>query len=213
MSRLLCSAEYPTCAEMRQFLDHGSPHRALRQDAGAQPHALGDDAAAEAACDGAGHRPSRAARKDRRQRGCAARAHRRFSNCWRSRRRAGRGRPAGIRDAARRKIRPRGVVPRRRPRVLDRPAVEKPGSRPLDFEDGGSLGAKLVEWPIAHTIKCLCFYHPDDFQRDESATGARSPQAVRRPSSISSPAPPPSSSPCRRTTCSRAPPAASSGWA
>jgi 5-dehydro-2-deoxygluconokinase len=40
--------------------------------------------------------------------------------------------------------------------------VEEPGSRPLEFEFGGSLGAKLVEWPIAHTIKCLCFYHPDD---------------------------------------------------
>jgi 5-dehydro-2-deoxygluconokinase len=39
--------------------------------------------------------------------------------------------------------------------------VELPGSRPLDFE-GGSLGAKLVEWPVGHTIKCLCFYHPDD---------------------------------------------------
>ena len=40
--------------------------------------------------------------------------------------------------------------------------VEEPGSRPLEFEFGGSLGAKLMEWPVAHTIKCLCFYHPDD---------------------------------------------------
>ena len=40
--------------------------------------------------------------------------------------------------------------------------VELPGSRPLDFEGGGTLGAKLVEWPVGHTIKCLCFYHPDD---------------------------------------------------
>jgi 5-dehydro-2-deoxygluconokinase len=40
--------------------------------------------------------------------------------------------------------------------------VEEPGSRPLDFEGGGSLAAKLNEWPLIHTIKCLCFYHPDD---------------------------------------------------
>jgi 5-dehydro-2-deoxygluconokinase len=40
--------------------------------------------------------------------------------------------------------------------------VEDPGARPLDFEFGGSLGAKLIEWPVSHTIKCLCFYHPDD---------------------------------------------------
>ncbi|HEY1454845.1 MAG TPA: DUF2090 domain-containing protein, partial [Roseiarcus sp.] len=40
--------------------------------------------------------------------------------------------------------------------------VEEPGSRPLEFEFGGSLAVKLMEWPVAHTIKCLCFYHPDD---------------------------------------------------
>lgn len=40
--------------------------------------------------------------------------------------------------------------------------VELPGSRPLDFENGGSLAAQLIEWPIGQTVKCLCFYHPDD---------------------------------------------------
>ena len=40
--------------------------------------------------------------------------------------------------------------------------VEEPGSRPLDFEFGGSLGAKLRNGRSRHTIKCLCFYHPDD---------------------------------------------------
>jgi 5-dehydro-2-deoxygluconokinase len=46
---------------------------------------------------------------------------------------------------------------------LARP-VERPGSRPLDFEGLHSLGAQLVEWPVHHTVKCLCFYHPDDPQ-------------------------------------------------
>ena len=40
--------------------------------------------------------------------------------------------------------------------------VEEPGSRPLEFEGFGDIGAKLIEWPVGHTIKCLCFYHPDD---------------------------------------------------
>ncbi len=40
--------------------------------------------------------------------------------------------------------------------------VELPGSRPLDFEGGGDLGAHLTEWPVIQTVKCLCFYHPDD---------------------------------------------------
>ncbi|HNB29244.1 MAG TPA: DUF2090 domain-containing protein, partial [Alphaproteobacteria bacterium] len=39
--------------------------------------------------------------------------------------------------------------------------VEKPGSRPLRFETE-DLGSHLAEWPVSHTIKCLCFYHPDD---------------------------------------------------
>jgi 5-dehydro-2-deoxygluconokinase len=34
VSRLLCSPESPTFAELRHFLDHGSPHRALRHDTG-----------------------------------------------------------------------------------------------------------------------------------------------------------------------------------
>ncbi len=40
--------------------------------------------------------------------------------------------------------------------------VEKPGSRPLDFEGDGSLATFLNDWPMAHTIKCLCFSRPDD---------------------------------------------------
>ncbi|MPZ09905.1 MAG: 5-dehydro-2-deoxygluconokinase [Kiloniellaceae bacterium] len=39
--------------------------------------------------------------------------------------------------------------------------VEVPASRPLAFECG-DLGSALVEWPLAHTVKCLVFYHPDD---------------------------------------------------
>ena len=33
VSRLLCSPEYPTWAELSHFLEHGSEHRALRKDA------------------------------------------------------------------------------------------------------------------------------------------------------------------------------------
>ena len=39
--------------------------------------------------------------------------------------------------------------------------VEKPGSRPLVFEPP-DLGSHLAEWPVVQTVKCLCFYHPDD---------------------------------------------------
>ena len=44
---------------------------------------------------------------------------------------------------------------------LGRP-VERPGSRPLRFEFGHDIGSQLVDWPVDHCVKCLCFYHPDD---------------------------------------------------
>ncbi len=40
--------------------------------------------------------------------------------------------------------------------------LEQPGSRPLRFEFTQDVGARLVDWPVTHTIKCLAFYHPDD---------------------------------------------------
>ena len=40
--------------------------------------------------------------------------------------------------------------------------VEQPGSRPLSFEFSQDLGSRLIEWPVDHCLKVLCFYHPDD---------------------------------------------------
>ena len=39
--------------------------------------------------------------------------------------------------------------------------VERPASRPLEFE-AASLAAHLEPWPATLTVKCLCLYHPDD---------------------------------------------------
>lgn len=41
-------------------------------------------------------------------------------------------------------------------------AIEKPGSRPLDFDTNMTVTGEMIEWPKAHVAKCLCFYHPDD---------------------------------------------------
>ncbi|KAB2698195.1 5-dehydro-2-deoxygluconokinase [Ochrobactrum sp. Kaboul] len=41
--------------------------------------------------------------------------------------------------------------------------TEWPGSRPLQLEpDLGADCGGLVEWPVEHVVKLLCFYHPDD---------------------------------------------------
>jgi 5-dehydro-2-deoxygluconokinase len=40
--------------------------------------------------------------------------------------------------------------------------IELPGSSPLLFEGGRSIGTTLLDWPREHTIKCLVHYHPDE---------------------------------------------------
>jgi 5-dehydro-2-deoxygluconokinase len=40
--------------------------------------------------------------------------------------------------------------------------VELPGSNPLQFEHGRSVGSVLVSWPREHVAKCLVQLHPDD---------------------------------------------------
>ena len=44
---------------------------------------------------------------------------------------------------------------------LGRP-VEQPGSNPVIFELGSSIGSVLEHWPKEQVVKCLIFYHPDD---------------------------------------------------
>jgi 5-dehydro-2-deoxygluconokinase len=40
--------------------------------------------------------------------------------------------------------------------------VELPGSNPLEFDRGRSIGTHLISWPAEHVAKCLVKYHPDD---------------------------------------------------
>ena len=163
VSRLLCSAEYPTWAELSRFLEHGSPHRALRRDetlnhihwaTTRRPEppsimalAIDHRAQLEKIADDAGAPRERISAFKLLAVEAAAKVA------------AGRPGYGMLLDG---KYGREALF-----RALDhdfwigRP-VEEPGSRPLEFEFGGSLGAKLMEWPVAHTIKCLCFYHPDD---------------------------------------------------
>jgi 5-dehydro-2-deoxygluconokinase len=40
--------------------------------------------------------------------------------------------------------------------------VELPGSVPLVFDHGRSIGTTLIDWPQEHVVKCLVQYHPDE---------------------------------------------------
>ncbi|GGA26542.1 bifunctional 5-dehydro-2-deoxygluconokinase/5-dehydro-2-deoxyphosphogluconate aldolase [Dyella nitratireducens] len=39
--------------------------------------------------------------------------------------------------------------------------VELPGSNPLEFEYGRSIGSQLLQWPRDHVVKCLVQFDPD----------------------------------------------------
>lgn len=163
VSRLLCSPEIPTWDELQYFLKNKSPHRALRKDQDlnhvhwATTRAAQSDVLMALAID---HRAQLEAIADKHS--------------------VSRDRIADFKVLA---VEAAGRVAQgadgfgmlldstygteafykaaKQNLWIGRP-VEEPGSRPLDFDHMPDLGSRLVEWPLNHTIKCLCFYHPDD---------------------------------------------------
>ena len=68
------------------------------------------------------------------------------------------------------------------PLWIGRP-VEVPSSRPLELEIGPDYGSDLIDWPVDHTVKVLCRYHPDEPQEMRDAQEAcilRLADAARR---------------------------------
>lgn len=165
VSRLLCSPESPTFAELQFFLKHGSPHRALRKDEAInhihwattrravslplRALAIDHRAQLEDMARIAGAEPVRIAAF----KGLAVKAAARVA--------AGQPGFGMLLDGTY----GREAMFRARDHQfwVARP-LEVPGSRPLALETDaqGSLGAALAEWPVDHVAKCLCFYHPDD---------------------------------------------------
>ena len=165
VSRLLCSPESPTFAELQFFLKQGSPHRALRHDvainhvhwattrrpqaATLMALAIDHRSQIEAMADEAGVPRERIAAFKRLAVDAAARIAKGaqgFGMLLDGRH----GREALFRAGD------HGFW-------VARP-LELPGSRPLRLETDadGSLGAALNEWPVDHVAKVLAFYHPDD---------------------------------------------------
>jgi 5-dehydro-2-deoxygluconokinase len=160
VSRLLCAPEYPSWTELSYFLEHGSKERALRKDE-ALNHLHRTTTRREAI-------PSLMA----------------FAIDHRSQLEELPGAtPEKIAAFKRLAVKAAARVARKRPgygMLLDdkygrdalfdagaegfwvaRP-LELPGSRPLRFEFSDDVGSRLVEWPVDHCIKVLCFYRPND---------------------------------------------------
>ena len=163
VSRLLCSPEYLTWDELQFFLENGSPHRALRKDEKLNHIHWATTRRTEW--------PSLLA---------FAIDHRKQLEDMADKLGASRERIAPFKRLAMQAI---AKVADGKPgfgTLLDdtygreamfdaaklglwvgRP-LEKPGSRPLEFEHTQDVGSRLIEWPADHVIKCLAFYHPDD---------------------------------------------------
>jgi 5-dehydro-2-deoxygluconokinase len=163
VSRLLCSPEYLTWTELQHFLKHGSPHKALRKD------------------EDLNHIHWATTRRQQWPSLLAfAIDHRKQLEDMADKLGVDRARIAPFKRLAMQAI---GKVSGGKPgfgTLLDdtygreamfdaaklglwvgRP-LEKPGSRPLEFEHTQDVGSRLVDWPLDHCIKCLAFYHPDD---------------------------------------------------
>ncbi|MCA3555469.1 5-dehydro-2-deoxygluconokinase [Aestuariivirga sp.] len=163
VSRLLCSPEIPTWEELQFFLTHGSAHKALRKD------------------EAINHVHWATTRRQQPEKLLAfAIDHRMQMEKMADDAGAPRARLNGFKRLAVKAI---GRVAKGEPgygTLLDdvygreamfdaaklglwvgRP-LEQPGSRPLRFEFTQDVGARLVDWPVTHTVKCLAFYHPDD---------------------------------------------------
>jgi 5-dehydro-2-deoxygluconokinase len=162
VSRLLCSSEFPTVAELDHYLAGGSAPHALREDR--RLNHL--------------HRATTRRRAPRNLLLLAIDEWRPLEELA-TRLNAPPGRLAGFKrlavDAISRLAASRedlgmildcgdGVAALRdaeRGGVWLARCVERGGSGPLEFS-ADSLAVQLIEWPAEFTAKCLCRYHPDD---------------------------------------------------
>lgn len=163
VSRLLCSPEYPSWAELSHFLSKGSSERALRKDAELNHihwattrrrdipnlRALAIDHRSQ--LEDLANGDAKLLARIPAFKALAVKAASKVAN----------GRPGfGMllddkygRDA----LFDAGATDF----WIGKP-IELPGSRPLQFEFTQDLGSRLIDWPVDHCIKVLCFYHPDD---------------------------------------------------
>jgi 5-dehydro-2-deoxygluconokinase len=164
VSRLLCAPEIPTWTELNYFLEHGSPERALRKDEAINHvhwattrrreipslKALAIDHRLQIE-EIAGDDPQKLARIPE-LKVLAVKAAAQVAN--------GRDGFGMLLDDkyGRDALYAASAIPN----FWVAKPIELPGSRPLQFEFTQDLGSRLVEWPVDHCIKVLCFYHPDD---------------------------------------------------
>jgi 5-dehydro-2-deoxygluconokinase len=163
VSRLLCSSEFATLAELDHYLAQGSTHRALREDQRLNHLHRATTrrrAPEELLLLGVEHRGGlgqtdapvnadlgRLARLEQLALEAAARV-------------AAGGDGFGVVLDALTGVETLHAAARHKLWLAR--AVEQPDAGLLEFQGAASLATHLTEWPAGLTVKCRCVYHPDD---------------------------------------------------
>jgi 5-dehydro-2-deoxygluconokinase len=175
VSRLLCSPEYPTWPELRHFLDHGSRERALRMDATLNHIHWATTRRREIPQLMAFAIDHRSQLEELAGDEAAARIPAFKALAVRAAQRVADGRPGFGMLLDDRYGREALFAAGAGGELWVARPIELPGSRPLQFEFSQDLGSRLIEWPVDHCVKVLCFYHPDD---DDALKAAQSAKLV-----------------------------------
>jgi len=164
VSRLLCAPEYPSWIELNHFLEKGSPERALRKDPELNHIHWATNRRQQIPSLMALAIDHRSQLEDLAQGDAKvlARIPAFKALAVQAATRIAKGRPGfGMllddkygRDAL-------FAAGAEKDFWIARP-IELPGSRPLQFEFSQDLGSRIIDWPVDHCIKVLCFYRPDD---------------------------------------------------
>ena len=160
VSRLLCSSEFPTRVELDHYLDHGSPQRALRNDAQLQHLHWVATRRRGPANVWALALPARAAAREapRPEAGAQPRLDELAVEAV-AQVASGRAGFGVLLDGA---SGPAALHPAQGKGLWLAREVAQPLSRPLEFAGAASLALDLTEWPTAVTAACRCQYHPQD---------------------------------------------------
>ena len=164
VSRLLCAPEYPSWIELNRFLEKGSPERALRKDPELNHIHWATNRRQQIPSLMALAIDHRSQLEDLAQGDAKvlARIPAFKVLAVQAATRIAKGRPGfGMllddkygRDAL-------FAAGAEKDFWIARP-IELPGSRSLQFEFSQDLGSRIIDWPVDHCIKVLCFYRPDD---------------------------------------------------
>ncbi len=166
VSRHGCSPACPSWDELTDFLKNGSPHFRLRNDARLEQLHWASNRSRdwpEVCAFAFDHRSQLEAIAERHGKGVEE-IHRFKNLAWQAAKDAGSRSTAGLGILCDGRLGQDALDAATGSEVWIGRPIERPGSRPLQFEGGDNVAATLREWPAEHCVKCLVFYHPDDPQ-------------------------------------------------